>query len=480
MSPVAAPERPLMAARSAARPAPVMPGVWRPRWAGEQPKLAGPETALTRPGIIAHARADPRLPPLTPAWAEHGLVHLAPTFALASAREQARILRHEQVHSLHQQWAPGGADVAHAERLAEASSEGRRLPASELSRPAPALLAFPPQTYKPFNQVWIGHPGLILEVVASGVKVRLFQTYDELKLKGPQDYFCGTHDFKGSDQLAKRMAAAASVAAGLGGQLPAGATAQKVSFIAVSGKASSFRLDKDKGVILLNTADFMSDSYLDTISHESSHGIFEYHSLNQGKPAERKPDVLALRVADLFQRLSDTTTVPVPTGKFDARKPPATKPGPDDSPRPAGVVMVIDALWSGAGGHPWDGVDEFFASAYAGFQRNPTLLKASIDFYSKLDAKIAPLAKELLSLLAATKQPDAIKKLARPKEASAAEQTLGTVKAPLDLAEVWKEEGRLDWILDPTLMPAPEKIYCPTNKPAKSSPTVDELLEFEK
>jgi hypothetical protein len=116
-----------------------------------------------------------------------------------------------------------------------------------------------------------------------------------------------------------------------------------------------------------------------------------------------------------------------PTGKFDPKAPPPVK----DGAQPAGHVMVSDTLWSGTGGHPWENADEFFASAYGGFLRAPALLKASIAFYAKLDARIAPLASDLLDLLGKVGKPKELGALKRTPKPAAAEQELAKVNRHL-------------------------------------------------
>jgi hypothetical protein len=120
--------------------------------------------------------------------------------------------------------------------------------------------------------------------------------------------------------------------------------------------------------------------------------------------------------------------------------------------------MVADVLWSGSGGHPWQGPDEFFASAYGSWRHDPELLKQSIAHYAKKDKRITDFGKELLELLPLagdTAAADALKGPADPKAALAALKKAG---APLD---VTSGQGGLDWLLDPEKLPAPGKILCP-------------------
>jgi hypothetical protein len=82
--------------------------------------------------------------------------------------------------------------------------------------------------------------------------------------------------------------------------------------------------------------------------------------------------------------------VPLPSKPFKKQKP-SLKAEADDDVRPAGIVMVPDGLWiSGAmtDGHPWDGPEQFFASAYGAFETDPTLLRQLIAHFAPADASI--------------------------------------------------------------------------------------------
>jgi len=119
----------------------------------------------------------------------------------------------------------------------------------------------------------------------------------------------------------------------------------------------------------------------------------------------------------------------------------------------------MDELWAGAGGHPWDGPDEFFASAYGAYLQDPKLLKRIIGHYAKKDKKITALGKELLELLPLAgnyKAADALKPPADPKEAEAALRKAG---APWDVSGY---QDVLGWAVDPERMPGPRSIACPT------------------
>jgi hypothetical protein len=392
--------------------------------------------------------------------------------------ERWRMLRHEAIHrlqQLHTSQEETAAARAGAERLAQQGEEpGRWLPSAYVLRPVPALLAYPPQKYAPFTQVWIGDdpvdPGLIGEVVQSQVTVRAFSRYKDFgisskQMKAYQAYACGTHQTAAITALVKKMKEVADATADANAKLPAG-VAQRIALVAVAGSNSRYRIHQGKGLLVLDQKSFEDGTFADTIAHEGTHAIFEFHATaGGGKAGARVPDPLALRVADLFARLAATTLVPGPTGKFDPKAPPPVK----GAAQPAGHVMVSDTLWSGTGGHPWENADEFFASAYGGFLRAPELLKASIAFYTKVDARIAPLASELLDLLSKVGKPKELGALKPPPKPAAAEQELARVKpaaepvAGLDIA--------LDQLLDPSTMRGPDQIICPTaSAPAGAAP----------
>jgi hypothetical protein len=221
---------------------------------------------------------------------------------------------------------------------------------------------------------------------------------------------------------------------------------------------------------VLSQDQFDAGDFEDTIAHEGSHAILEYHIAAGGKDlSKRIPDVLALRVADLFLRLKNTKRVPLPQGKFDQKTPPPLE-GPGD--RPAGLVMVYDTLWSGAGGHPWD-VDEFFASAYGGFVQQPKVLKLIAEHYEKADPKLKPLVDEMFALLAKVSDPKAGRKLKTPAKGEEARAELADVSPPVDVSG---KEDRLGWLITPGKMPSPDEIQCAASG-SRRMPTTEELLE---
>lgn len=448
--------------------------------------------------IHVHARAtNASVPPDSPAWTDHGQIFVRPMTLLLPQDQRAAIIRHERVHQMQQSLFPrdesvaAGARAEAAARSLERGAAGARIGWQDIT-PAPSLLFYPPQAYSPWNQVWIGHPGLVMEVAESGIVVRTYRDYADLGIK-PASYLgyeCGKHDPPGMPDLAAKMRTAAKVASKANTPVPATAASQRISLIIVGELVSAFRVYNGAGVIELNAKEFATNPE-DTVTHEASHALFEYHSVAGSAAASpRVPDTFALRVADLYATLSTTQVVDVPTKLFDPTHPPplpapAARPAPSAGelgPRPgkkphaAGLVMVMDTLWSGAGGHPWDGVDEFFASAYAGYVRKPTLLRKIIDHYQKADSTIAPAAKSLLELLDAVANPKKMKAITSPSKPGAATAELAAVEAPLAL-ETLKEGLGLGWIeshrnymLEPTEMPSPKTIVCPKPSPTSTTP----------
>lgn len=460
--------------------------------------------------VHLHHEQDPRLPAHTPAWSDRGQLHLVANALLLPRTKRNEILRHERIHQLQQVLAP--ADESHAARNRAESLAGvgeisaTRLTLAQLTQPVPSVLAYPPQAFPPWNRVWVGYPGLVIEVVVGGVSVRVYKDYTDLGISpgSPQTYVCGTHDTPQIKDLAAKMKRAGQLADKRNSSLPRAAAAQRVALVVVSGKSSGFRTYNGQGIIVVNTEDFESSS-LPTIEHEAAHSLFEFHSVAgaAGSTATRArvADALALQFADLYLKLSDTSLVPVPNKLFDARRPPALTVPPSNDPtksadsgpaneeanaletKPAGLVMVMDTLWSGSGGHPWHGVDEFFASAYSGYLQNPELLKVSIRHYAAADPKIPPLAKSLIALVGLAGSPKKSASVRAPATKANAEKQLESVDAPLELStlnELGLIEGRLNWVLDPSQMPGPSVIRCADKEPtapASTSPSFEEFLE---
>lgn len=338
----------------------------------------------------------------------------------------------------------------------------RDTPKTKTPPPAPSRA----RAFAPFDRVWIGDGGLIGEVVEQGVAVRMLRDWGAVGVKKPEAYECGPHDRAPIPGWVKKMRDVARLTAVANDKLPAG-SAQRTAVVAITGDSSSsaYRVANGRGLVIVGVDVFDAGTYPDTIAHETSHGLYEHHSIRKGKPEARAPDPLALRIADLFKRLDDTPGVPIPKGRFNPSKPPPLEFKGKETGRSAGHVMVMDELWApGGGGHPWDGPDEFFASAYGAYRTDPELLKRSIAHYAKKDTRITGWGKELLELLAIAGDEtaaDALKPPADPKDALAALKKAG---APLDVSGA---PGVLGWLIDPEQMPGPSPSACgaPAPKP---------------
>lgn len=464
--PVMAVDHPLE--RAAARDGRMSAGAPRPATARTlpalAPRVAGPGGAGARLSLAARAQLEP---------------HLGRD--LSSVRVHADERAHLMAEHLGARaFAVGGDLYFRRGRFDPSSAGGRALIVHELTHlvqqePGVPVIQRQPEegsaeykgppvrAYAPWTRVWIGYAGLVGEVVEAGVAVRIFEGYDDLSIeKRPeyQAYECGPHDLAPIPEHVKKMRDVARKAAALNATLPGGAK-QRVTRVAIIGGSSenAYRTALGEGLIVLARTDFDAGTYADTIAHEGSHAIFEYHSVVGSKDEKaRVPDALALRVADLYSRLRETKAVPVPNARFDPAHPPALEVGESDSAKPAGLMMVMDVLWSGEGGHTWQGVDEFFASANGAYLQNRAVLTASLAHYAKADPSIKALGAELLTLLAAAGDTRAAGKLKAPKEPKAAEQELGAVGAPPDESQ---DVTRLGWLVDPTKMPGPRKILCP-------------------
>lgn len=318
----------------------------------------------------------------------------------------------------------------------------------------------------PFDRVWVGHTGIIGEVRVASVSVRIYKFYSDLGIDQPPEhktYQCGRHDFAPLPQLARRMREVARKVGEINDKIPAHAKQRRIPLVIIRKYfKSAFRTADGQGLIMLD--ENAKGSWVDAAAHEGAHGLLMYHvaSTSAGK---RAPDPFSLRIADIYRRLEQTAEVPIPTAKFDPRNPPPVEG--DGRKAQAGLVMVSDALWAGAGGHPWENMDEFFASAYAGFLQQPALLRRIIAYYGrKADPKIRQPARELLALLAQVGKARQLAALKAPQKGLDEARSLirADVPEPPDLTGSTLDN--IDELLDPSRLPGPSTISCGAAPPS--------------
>jgi hypothetical protein len=159
--------------------------------------------------------------------------------------------------------------------------------------------------------------------------------------------------------------------------------AMKVNTCIIAGTTTRYAHLNGVPVLMLDP----DDANGATAAHEMGHGLF--YALEQlGASPEKgaaSGSAFRLKIADIYARLSRTKPVTI-----------------DDKSVPAGVWPVDPSQWSPGSPHehPWDGPDEFFASAEAAFQTNRKGLETAIAKFTKIDPAVAAPAKELLELLA--------------------------------------------------------------------------------
>ena len=428
---------------------------------------------LEQPPFHISARVPANLPATTPAWTSNGEINLGPAGLFMAPQEQRRMLRHEAFHSLHQRIA-GVSETANArteaERFAANAESGFNFPVP--LAPAPALLAFPPQPHAPWDRVWIGGGKIIGEVTEGGVAARITLSYTDIGITTApeyQTYHCGKHDLAPIPTLVPQMRKAAKQAAALTSKIPEKNYPLKTAVIAIApGANSAFRQSGGKGVLVVK----QEDNWEGVIAHEGSHGIFAFHLGEKVKTGA--PDALAKAFAELFLELKNTAPVSIPTGIFGPKNLPPLKDNGKTTTQPAGLVMVMDELWDGRGGHPWDTVDEFFTSAYGGYQQKP-LFEKIVAHYGKADKRIPALAKKLFALLATVGDPKAIAALKTPADTTAIDAELQRVAPTPEVTDHVILE-----LVNPDTLPGPSNILCPGAKPsgtgsASSSQVAPEL-----
>jgi hypothetical protein len=416
-------------------------------------------------GIPVHLAPTPesRLPAGTPAWTAGGEIFLRPETLLMGPASRNEILRHEAVHAVHQRIGPPATDLEPARTEAEDVARSGAPTHRQLSQPAPSVLGFGPEVRKPWGRVWVGHGRIIGEIVAGGVTVRIMRSLAELGFKetykhdakldldvvdrpAETAFFCGKASRREDSTVAtmKQMAAAA---AAVNAANPS--TALQATSIVIGNEASGYRLRNGAGVIAVEAAEFDRGEGVSTVSHEASHGVFE----GQAVAAAGKPSAVALRVADLFLRLSATPLVAQPGSRFDPRKPPKIKVD-GAATQPAGLVMVTDMLWAGSGGHPWENVDEFFASALGGYLHAPKVMGQIADYYVKqVGGDLGKLRTKLFALLAEAAKGSAGKVSALADATAAAKLFDARAKVP-----DWSQKAIE--LLDPNTLQGPSKPAC--------------------
>lgn len=409
-----------------------------------------------------------------PAWSIGGSVYLGAGFFAANPDKQKEILQHESVHALHQQSAPidnSNAARNHAENIA---TNPGLADANALSVAAPEMLAFPPQTYDGWSQVHLGAENLFGEIVDSGITLRIAISYNELGIAevtkkdsiGDMEmdmivksksavYHCGPHPFKPIAPYIDRLKKVAAVVKKVNAKIPAGSMWKTDLVVMAPNTNEAFRIANGKGLLELDSNNININFILDSVAHETSHGVFEHHAAaGDTDQYKRVPDNFALSIADLYVQLQNTKDVSIPTKKFDPDIVLASSSGG----KPAGLVMVMDMLWSGSGGHPWDGVDEFFASAYGAYIQNQSLLKKIIDRYAAYDPAIKPLKAVLLNLLQMTGDTKKIASLKAPADATGATKVLSYIKQVPDHTSA--APGLLSQLIDTSTVVGPKHIKC--------------------
>jgi hypothetical protein len=369
-----------------------------------------------------------------------------------------------------------GAARERAERIAESGAPS----AAELRSPAPSLLAAP-VTGKPaagFDRLFAGHGEIVGEVADSGVTVRARRSYSELGIEAPvssnggfatssmtdlQYLSCGNHAFPALQALGKKLHDVAKAVARVNGVIAAGSPWRVESVFAVS-EASRLHFADGKALITLAPED-LENAAVETVMHEASHAVFESHSHPDAKhPEALAPDTFALRFADLYLRLASTRPVVVPAKPFRKQRPAFEARG-EHAREPAGHVMVTDGLWSGGAktdGHPWDGPDEFFASAFGAFVHDEKLLGEIIAHYGTADGAIPAAGAELLAMLRALKDPKALASMRGLTTAAESQAATAAIKARESGSTTIKD--RLGSVLDPAKI-EPATVNCPA--PAK-------------
>jgi Domain of unknown function (DUF4157) len=190
-------------------------------------------------------------------------------------------------------------------------------------------------------------------------------------------------------------------------------------------------------------------------AHEMGHAV--YYALQQeaksgGKAAAAASDQRT-GLGDVYARLAATKPVRLqrvtPSGA-----------AVDEPPHPAGIWMVDPTQWSGPGArseHPWDGADEFFASAQRAYEFDRKGLERSIARFTKTDPQVGPAGKDLLRLLGASFGKGRAPATVPPGRRAAAAEALSAADedAPSDVDATVRPQTALYWLLHPEARPKP-------------------------
>lgn len=417
------------------------------------------------------------LPSDTPAWSHEGTINIGPAFFQTEHTKRSEILRHEYIHSMHQSRAPNDNSLGARQYAESIAHERVALSRQSLSRPAPSLLAFPVQTHKPWDKVYIGNAGIIGELVQGDLTLRIRMAYSEfgiadvfehnkdldMEVISKNDfaiYHCSKHPNKTLAATVKTLKQVMAQVEQLNKKIPATSTFRTKYIFIAKGATERYRTANGKGILFLTTTS-LNTGIIDAAAHEAAHGIFEHHTTaGNTDSSKRIPDDLALNIATIFTKLRATKSALVPDKKFNSKAPPAYTDKDGNGAQPSGLIPIYDTVWSGEGGHPWVDVDEFFASAFAAYSQDKKLLEKIIDHYSKHDKTIKPIYNELFILFKKVGNPKALQSLTSPVNKKSAEAVLSRSSAPPDYTDPSSIAISDQFFFNPSSLIGPDKIKC--------------------
>jgi hypothetical protein len=229
-----------------------------------------------------------------------------------------------------------------------------------------------------------GRPGVVVETTRNGILVRFFVRAGDKNL---------------ADKIRPNLSALTAEIAKLNGMMADPKAAVTQLFI-WDGATTGFRIVLGRATVYLDTKYAVAGD-VGTVTHEVGHAIIDSYSRQSGQQGGSAEGAavrnVMQKVADLYLQLKQTKTATF--GELGI----ASDVLPKDRSVALGHYMVDTSNWtkSREAEHPWDNFDEFFASAFEWFSRDREGLNTSIAKYSKKDAKIKPLGKELIALLEA-------------------------------------------------------------------------------